>query len=338
MSDDRRQLRRGGALFVAAGAALWGTDAVLRAPLVSGDALRALTGGQALPASLANGLSSSAIVLAEHVILLVFALPVVLYFRQYFTKLGATQWLTLILIAWGGSGLATVLFTEGFKTGDPTTVILLQKVQPLFAISLARLMLREPFGRFFWPAFGVAMVGAYLISFGTLDPIWRLPQAQIQTAGLAIGAAILWGSATVFGRYVLADLPFTALTGARFLFALPFLLVLALAQGTAGQTLPGIAIAPISLVLVALGPGLLSLLLYYRGLTSTRASIATLAELAFPATAVVLNWLFLSRGVSATQIVGFILLWGAIILLDRFAAAPAPTTHLRPATAGLAGD
>lgn len=302
-------VHRGGALLIAIGAALWGTDAVLRVPLVS-------------------LMSSSAIVLAEHLLLLVYAVPVLLWYRTSFTRLGTPQWMTLILIGWGSSGLATVLFTAGFATGDPTTVILLQKMQPLFAITLARLMLREPFGRAYWICFAVAIVGGYLVSFGSLEPFWKLSQAKLLTAAYAIGAALLWGGGTVFGRFVLADLPFPALTAARFFVALPFLAVLALVQGVAGQAGPGIVAAPLFLILLAVGPGLLSLLLYYRGLSGTPASVATLAELAFPGTAVLLNWLFLGRLVSPSQLVGFFLLWSAIVVLDRVVVSPrrqAPT-------------
>ncbi len=72
-------------------------------------------------------------------------------------------------------------------------------------------------------------------------------------------------------------------------------------------------------MLLALIPGLLGLLLYYRGLSSTRASQATLAELAFPATAVALNWALLGVGVNAGQVVGFVLLWSAIYTLGWLA-------------------
>jgi drug/metabolite transporter, DME family len=78
-------------------------------------------------------------------------------------------------------------------------------------------------------------------------------------------------------------------------------------------------------ILLALIPGLLALLLYYRGLTGTRASYATLAELAFPATAVILNWAVLGVGVSAHQVLGFILLWAAVFVLGYLnTKAPAP--------------
>jgi drug/metabolite transporter (DMT)-like permease len=72
----------------------------------------------------------------------------------------------------------------------------------------------------------------------------------------------------------------------------------------------------ISLLLMALIPGLLALLIYYRGLMTARASRAAIAELAFPGTATVLNWIFLGAHISAIQLAGFFLLWVAILNLE----------------------
>ncbi len=313
MDGRDKRLAWGGPWLIAIGASLWGTDAILRVPLT-------------------KAMAAPAIVLDEHVLLSLYAIPALLLSVGALRRLRLPQWLALILIAWGGSGLATVLFTMAFVTGNPTTVILLQKVQPLFAIALARLMLGEPLGRQYWPWFALAMVGAYLVSFGTLAPFWELSQTTVTAAALALGAAALWGSATVFGRFVLADLSFETVTGARFLLALPFLLGLASAQGQVGAAVSGLQTFTLNLFLLALIPGLVSLLLYYRGLTMTRASIATLAELAFPASAIVLNWIFLQQGVTTTQLLGFAMVWLAIAALDRLVAPAAEPA--RPALEG----
>jgi drug/metabolite transporter (DMT)-like permease len=293
-------------LLIAVGAAMWGTDGILRVPLL-------------------DVASPSQIVLLEHLVLLLYSVPAVVLGWRFFRGLGAVQWVALLVIGWGGSALATLLFTTAFDVGNPTVVILLQKTQPLFAIALAAILLRERLGWAYWPCFAVAMVGAYLISFGDLEPFKALPSAEALAAALALGAALLWGSSTVLGRLVLKDLPFHALTGARLLLAVPLLAGIVVAQGATGGLGPGVAAAPGRVVLLALIPGLLALLLYYRGLTGTRASYATLAELAFPATAVVLNWTFLGVGVSANQVLGFVLLWGAVFVLGYLnAKAPAP--------------
>ena len=293
-------------LLVAVGAAMWGTDGILRVPLL-------------------EVASPSQIVLLEHLVLLVYSVPAVVLGWRFFRGLGTAQWVALLIIGWGGSAIATLLFTTAFTVGNPTVVILLQKTQPLFAIALATILLRERLGWAYWPCFAVAMVGAYLISFGDFGPFRALGSAEAIAAALALGAALLWGSSTVLGRLVLKDMPFNTLTGARLLLAVPLLAGIVIAQGSVGGLGTGFASEPGRVILLALIPGLLALLLYYRGLTGTRASYATLAELAFPATAVVLNWTFLGVGVSANQVLGFMLLWGAVFVLGYLnAKAPAP--------------
>jgi drug/metabolite transporter (DMT)-like permease len=296
-------------LLVAFGAALWGTDAVLRVPLL-----------EVMPP--AN------IVFAEHLVLLLYSVPAVALGWKVFTELKAAQWVALLIIGVGGSALATLLFTTAFTVGNPTVVILLQKTQPLFAIALAHVLLRERLRWAYWPSFAVAVLGAYLISFdGLVEPFKALGSAQALPALLTLGAAILWGSSTALGRFVLKDVPFHTLTGARLLIALPVLWGIVLAQGSFGQMGGGFAADPARIILLALIPGLLGLLLYYRGLSATKASYATLAEIAFPASAIILNWAFLGVAVSANQIIGFLLLWGAILFLGHLNArdpAPAP--------------
>ena len=285
-------------MLVALGAALWGTDGVLRVPL-----LREMT--------------PAAIVLGEHLILLLYSVPAVVLGWGALRRLDGRGWLSLLVIGWGGSALATLLFTMAFAAGDPTVAILLQKTQPLFAIAMAHVVLGERLRAAYWPLFAAAVVGAYLVSFGNLSPFAALGSDATAGALLAVGAAALWGSSTALGRFVLRDVPFHALTGARLLLALAPLTVIAFAQGAFGDLGAGFASQPGLLILIALFPGLLGLLLYYRGLSSTRASQATLAELAFPATAVALNWAVLGVGVNAGQIVGFFLLWAAIYALGR---------------------
>jgi drug/metabolite transporter (DMT)-like permease len=293
-------------LLVAVGAAMWGTDGILRVPLL-------------------EVASPSQIVLLEHLVLLLYSVPAVVLGWRFFRGLGAAQWISLLVIGWGGSALATLLFTKAFTVGNPTVVILLQKTQPLFAIVLAAVLLRERLGWAYWPCFAVAMVGAYLISFGGLGAFVALGSAELLAAALALGAALLWGSSTVLGRLVLKDMPFHALTGARLLLAAPLLAGIVVVQGAVGGLGAAFASEPGRVILLALIPGLLGLLLYYRGLTGTRASYATLAELAFPATAVVLNWTFLGVGVSANQVLGFVLLWGAVFVLGYLnAKSPTP--------------
>lgn len=282
-----------GIMMVASGAALWGTDALLRR-------------------GLALELPSSTLVLLEHVVLVALMAPVLVRSIRAYGKLSKLDWLAAAVIGAGSSALATVLFTAAFRYGDPTTPLLLQKVQPLVAVGAASLLLGErPRFRFGW--FLVAgLVGAYLVSLS--NPM-EVSVVALAPALYALGAAGLWGLGTVLGRHLTSRLGFGALTSLRFALALPALLVF-VAVGDepsglgdlTGQDLIGV-------VLLALIPGLAALLLYYRGLQSTPASAATLAELAFPLSAVTLNYLIFGTVLSWTQWIGVVLLAGTIVTM-----------------------
>src|SRR5207244_4752757 len=69
---------------------------------------------------------------------------------------------------------------------------------------------------------------------------------------------------------------------------------------------------------LALLPGLIAMLLYYRGLASAPASMATLAELAFPITGVLVNLFLVTprQSISVWQVAGIAALWIAVTALD----------------------
>jgi drug/metabolite transporter (DMT)-like permease len=282
--------RRGALLWVAAGACLWGTDTLFRAPLTA-------------------RLSSATIVLMEHLILAVALLPALWIGRAEWLKLRRKEWLAVVGIAWGGSALGTFLFTEAVHLGNPTTAILLQKAQPIFAALLSGVFLLEPLGMPFWSRLTIALGGAYLIQFGS-----SIPKAGNISAAplLALGAAGLWGASTVLGRFLLLRTSFLTVTALRIVVAVPPLVAMVWIQHS--RMPPTIDSSMLSgLLLLALIPGFAGLMLYYHGLSHARASRASVAELCFPATAVLLNWYFLDARISLVQAAGFLLLFGAIL-------------------------
>ena len=302
-----------GVLLVALGAAVWGTDTVLRAPLSA-------------------ALAPVLLVLGEHLVLAVYAVPAVLRGWRELWAMNAARWGALLVVGWGGSAVATILFTTGlFRAfeaggGSVNTVLLLQQTQPLFAIAAAAVVLGERLTVLYAPIFAVAALGAYLLAFGDLEggllaPFTQVGRARLEFALAALGAAALWGTSTAMGRYLGGRLSFQTLTGARFLVALPFLLIWAAVAfpDAAGNFAAGLAEPQVArnLVLLAIFPGLLGLLLYYRGLRSTPASYATLAELAYPATGVALNWVLLGTPLTVAQGVGVALVVGAIAAMNR---------------------
>jgi len=287
--------------LVVLGAALWGMDPLFRVLLL-------------------KSLTSTQIVLLEHVILFIVVTPVLWRHREELRGIKPIHIGALLFLSWGGSAIATVLFTQALAHGDLNAVLLLQKLQPLIAIVLARYLLKERLPKFFGILLVVALAGTYLLTFG-----WAIPQigmgdfVQIGSI-LSIGAAILWGGSTVMGRFMLGKMSYETVTSLRFMLALPLLVVLTVSEGHA-WTLPAgaadISLVLINLVLQALLPGMLSLLLYYKGLSAVKASYATLAELSFPMVGVLINWLAFQQIITLPQLIGFVLIWGTLFIIAR---------------------
>jgi drug/metabolite transporter (DMT)-like permease len=109
------------------------------------------------------------------------------------------------------------------------------------------------------------------------------------------------------------------LTALRFGIGLPTALIILLLRGEAATALE-IGMSDFgALLLLSLVPGLAALLIYYRGLSSTPASSATLAELAFPLTAILIGWSVFDTVPTATQWVGIVLLSATIVIMTRAA-------------------
>ena len=289
-------MRRHGLLLVVLAAMLWGTDSLFRRPLT-------------------RSLSPVTIVFLEHLVLVLVMLPFLFRSAPVLRNLGRRDWVALAFIALGGSVAATSLFTFAIKHGNPSVAALLQKTQPIFTLLLAGWILGERPGRWFWFCFPPAVAGAYLVAAPDWRAAFEFNLQQPETALAAMGAAALWGSSTVFGRYVVARVPALVLTGLRFAISLPMLALLYVIQPQLDRSLPASIDATFSIVAMALIPGLLALIFYYQGLRSTSASLASIGELAFPVTAVTANWYLLGSRLTVSQILGACILVAAVTLL-----------------------
>jgi drug/metabolite transporter, DME family len=304
-------MRTHGLLLVVLAAMLWGTDSLFRRPLT-------------------RSLSPVTIVFLEHLVLVLVMLPSLARSAAVLRSLGRRDWIALSFIALGGSVAATSLFTFAIKHGNPSVAALLQKTQPIFTLLLARWLLGERPGRWFWFCLPPAVAGAYLIA----APDWREAFAfdlqQPGTTLAAVGAAALWGSSTVFGRYVVTRVPALVLTGLRFAIALPMLALLFVIQPHSDRGLPVTLDESFSIIAMALIPGLLALIFYYHGLRSTPASLASIGELAFPITAVTANWYLLGSRLTASQIIGACILVAAVTLLTLRGSTSSAPSRERP--------
>jgi len=282
-------------------AMLWATDAPFRLHLT-------------------KDLPSNFIVLGEHFFDIIVALPILIMNWVELKKLSWKGWLSVIAVALGGSALASVAFTEAFHYVNPSVAILLQKLQPFIAIGLAVGLLRERLPKHFWLWTFLAIFAAYVISFPNLIPqVYQGETFNPNFVGvsLALIAAIFWAASTVLGKYALESISFKTMTALRFSLAFIFLFALNAYQGTLGVVSSVTLRDWLFILIIALTSGVVSLFIYYKGLSYTKASVATIAELGFPLAAVIINWLFIGATITFVQVVGMVGLLAAIYFLTR---------------------
>src|SRR3989338_5607259 len=149
---------RFGPLLVALAALLWAVDAPFRVFLT-------------------KSLTSPTIVFMEHITIAVLVFIFLFRYLSELKNLNAKEWGAVIFIGFVGSALATVLFTQSFAAFNylPTVPILLQKVQPFFAVLLAAFFLKERLTGRFWLWAVLGMFGAYLVTY---------PDARLQNFAL----------------------------------------------------------------------------------------------------------------------------------------------------------
>jgi len=242
---------------------LWATDAPFRMHLT-------------------KDLNTNCIVLAEHFVDVLFIAPVLLVGFTRLKKIRSKEWLAIIFIAVCGSALASIVFTQAFHYINPSIAILLQKLQPFVAITLAAKILKEKLTVRYWEWALLAILGAYLISFPHLKPeLIRGEEfnSNIIGVGLALIAALFWGASTMLGKYVLQNTDFKMMTSLRFSLGFVFLFVLNVVTGS----MPSLGSVDLTdwvyIFIISVASGVVALFIYYKGLENTRASVATIAEL-----------------------------------------------------------
>jgi drug/metabolite transporter (DMT)-like permease len=289
-----------GASLICLSAALWGLDGVVLTP------------------RLAN-LQVPFVVFLLHAV--PFALMQPFLWRSYrrLRKMPARGWLALALVAFTGGMLGTLaivkaLFLVNFN--QLSVVVLLQKLQPIFALALAAILLGERVSARFLAAAVVALGGAYLLTFGLSAPNTAADGISLKAALLAVVAAAAFGAATVLGKMLLGSLDFKDATFARYGMTSAMTL---LYLGIRGIGLPFATVTEanwVMILIISLTTGSGAIFLYYYGLTRVRASVATICELCLPLSAVLLDYLVNDSVLGPWQWVGSALLVGAILRIS----------------------
>ena len=288
-----------GTLAVMFAATLWAIDlAVLRPSLYKFNAL--------------------SVVFLEHFIAFIFMAGFLFYERKELKKLKPFDWAAFTLVAFLSGAVGTIAITKALfyvNFINLSVVLFLQKLQPIFAIVLARILLKEKPNKNFYLFAIVAIIGSYFITFGFGIPVFS--GAIFYASVFAIIAAASWGSSTVFSKFAINKVNFRVGTYLRFgLTTFIMLIILTLTRNLSslkdfdqGSLL--------TLLIIAFTTGGAAIFIYYYGLKRIPASVATLAEMTMPFMGVVLEYSLHGTIMGAGQWFGVFLLLGSIYLITN---------------------
>ena len=279
-------------IFVITAAALWGVDGIILRPSL-----------YSLPVAL--------VVFIESTIVALLLSPL---FIKQFPKLKELQkkdWLSFGGVALFGGAIGTMAITKALFYVDfvnLSIVILIQKLQPVFALVLAAIVLKERLPKIFFLWAGAAIIGAYLMTFGANIPNVTPGDKTAYAALFALVAAISFGSSTVFSKRALKNVGFELGTYLRFSITSIIMLFIVLSFGEFSSIQEITTTQILIFLLIAFTTGGLAIFLYYFGLKNISASVATICELAFPLTAVILEYVLRGNILDIVQWIGVVIL------------------------------
>ncbi|KAA3610027.1 MAG: EamA family transporter [Calditrichaeota bacterium] len=288
-------------LFVVFAASLWGIDGILLRPNL-----------YTLPVPLVVFLEST-------IIVLVLSLFFVRSYKSFFS-LKRNDWLAFFGVAIMGGAIGTMSITKALfyvNFVNLSIVVLIQKLQPAFAIMLASLILKETPPKKFYGWAALAITGAYFMTFGLTFPEISFENKTALAAGFALLATLGFASSTVLSKRALKNLEFNNATYLRFLSTAIVMLIIVLSTGNisaVSQVSTNQWLIFISIAFLTGGPGIF---LYYYGLKHIKASVATIAELAFPITAVLLEFFIRGNILGPVQWIGLVVLFYSILKVTR---------------------
>ncbi|KAA0247651.1 MAG: DMT family transporter [Ignavibacteriota bacterium] len=300
MNSDKNQLsikNNLSPLFVIIAASLWGVDGIVLRPALF-----------SLPVPL--------VVFVESTIVAILLSPYFIRHLPSLKFLKTKDWLAFFLLALFGGAIGTMAITKALfyvNFVNLSVVILLQKLQPVFAIALASVFLKEKlsFRFIFWA--GIAIVGAYFMTFGTNLPDFSTGDKTTVAAIFSLLAALSFSASTVLSKRALRNVSFGMGTYLRFLFSAVIMLVIVVFIGDT-KNIPDITATQIIVFLIiALTTGGTAIFLYYYGLKRISASVATICELAFPFTAIILEYFLRGNILDIVQWIGAVILLISIL-------------------------
>ncbi len=289
-----------GSFAVVVAAVLWSLDGLLRQQLYD--------------------LPPAVVVFWEHTIGLAVLLPVLLFSRKHLQRLTGKQWIAMVAVAVLSGLFGTLFYTAALGKVQYipfSVVVLLQQLQPIFAIGAASLLLKEKLTPRFLALAALALLAAYGVSFPNFRVNFYTGTGTTLAALLAAGAAACWGLSTALSKYSLTAVPAVQITAVRFsltpLFALTLIPLL-------GQTAQLTAVSGVQwwyILAITFSTGMVALAIYYFGLKRIPASRSTILELTWPLSAAVIGLAWLGERLTLTQWASALVLLVTVFLVSR---------------------
>ncbi|MDP8269686.1 MAG: DMT family transporter [Candidatus Tenebribacter davisii] len=272
--EESKKNRYLGATAIILAATLWGFDGVVLTPRL-------------------YNLNTGFVVFMLH--LIPFILMNIFLFKEYkklkdFTR---SDLLVLAGIAFFGGALGTLAIVKALflvHFDHLSVIVLLQKLQPLFAIILAAVFLKEKIKlRFiFWGI--LALIASYFLTFGFQKPNMIEDVNLIKAALWALVAAFSFGSATVLGKKALNRLPYYTTNFYRFGLTTLIMFIYVLVIGKLGEFQNVTSTNWLFFFIIAITTGSGAIFIYYFGLNKVKAITSTICELFFPISAIIFDY------------------------------------------------
>jgi drug/metabolite transporter (DMT)-like permease len=168
--------------------------------------------------------------------------------------------------------------------------------------------LKEKLSKDFYIWALLAIIAAYFLTFA--QPGIGIKNIRLidPAAVYALLAAFAFGSSTVFGKRFTNELSFGTATSLRFMGTMLLALIFVLVGGQF-KSIPDMQMIHWKLlVLIVFSSGALSMFIYYFGLKRIPASVATIFELVWPLSAILLDFVINKNALNATQYIAAVFL------------------------------
>lgn len=286
--------------YIIFAALLWSLDGLLRQSLYS--------------------LPPPVIVFWEHVLGAIFLLFFLIKKYRELGKMTKKEWLSIILVSFFSGALGTIFYTAALGKVNYiqfSVVVLLQQLQPIWAISTAAILLHEQISKRFIMWSSLAIIASYFVTFRDLRINLSSGNGTVIAALLALGAGMMWAVSTSLSKITLKKVSFELATFLRFVIAPAFALVLIVLFGQMDKVVTITTKQWITLLTITFSTGMVALLIYYKGLKHTPAKISAICELIWPVSAIVIDYVYFHRPLTSIQLIAAFVVLISIIQVAK---------------------